>query len=205
MLKRVLVVGVLAVSMAGCASQQRMENWTQNDTWLPPVPLTRIDKNPALIYTSQAVSKGGVSSGNQMGIRAGTDAGMMSGGSLHEKVIGAVVGGAYGAVAGMFYDKAAEAKAAADLYEVRYVNAYYVTQGDIKKAAYSVPAILVRYDKNPDSHKQGSYVVLKETDQSVMGRPVYRAMELSDVTPADVNSMTFVRYLQRTVGKDSQG
>lgn len=153
--------------------------------------LMEVDKNPTRIEGIYSTAAYGGGNGSTVGAKAGGDIGGMGSGSLGERMAGAAVGAVVGSIGGIFYDKFGK-PVDKDLYTVRAFNVNYHDS----QVPYKSNWVVVRFDRKGYSYRKGDYIVLNKTSETVKGQKVYRAIDIFDVKPKEVQSMSYVKELQ---------
>jgi len=204
---------ILVIITSGCATKSSLEkHGFLAEHFLLYSDLGQAPNNPSIILDMRPLSSGTNSAG-YAGARAGADLGStavtIGGGDPVSIAVGlgaGIIGAGVGAVTGMFSDVAAKkaGQNRSDLYEVLPMSTYFLdpkspmSSPEIAKyKCYgNAPRYLVRFDRKDVKYAEPDIIVLKETDEKIAGRRIYRAIDIFDAKPGDTNSKQFLARMQ---------
>lgn len=216
-MKKMVSIAVVVISalLTGCATKGSLEKrgFVADGAFLFPADLAQAPENPAVIMSVRLLGDGTNSAGYAGSRMADIGRFAGGGGDLPSAVVGlgiGIVAAGVGAITGMFMDVKAqkEGKKHPDIYEVILLSAYHLdpkqpfpvpekTINNYKRnGARAGAAYIIQFDRKDVNYKEQDVVVLKETDEKIAGRRIYRAIDIFDAKPGDTHSKQFLERIQ---------
>lgn len=187
-----LVVATALIS--GCASSSRLEHFHEASRFATPPEIMVALNNPAYIVQSIQVSKANAHELANAGAKAGGDLGaMFVGSTVQEKIASGVVGMVAMGVSGMVGDRTTQARADDQLYYVRALSAY---MKGTREEQFGGQGYYVRYQRKDRRYVPGDLVVIRASDERILGQRVYKAIDILDAKSGDTNSVGYLRLMQ---------
>lgn len=215
---KILAVVLASVVLGGCSTAGGLEKrGFMSEGFGMPMALGQAPDNPSILLSIRPLGSG-TNSGKFAGANGGADVGRIvsgvGGNDLASMAVGVgvgIVGAGIGAVAGAFGDTKAAAKGRddSDLFEVLPMSAYFLDPAAPMKspeiAKYKrfgdAKRYLVRFDRKNARYEELDFIVLKETEERIAGRKVYRAIDIFDAKAGDTNSNQFLARIQGVARK----